>query len=263
VSVFDQSAYDVRFEWGELGLRALAPVTDVLVIVDVLSFSTAVEVAVARGALVLPFPFRDPAAAAAYAEQHHATLAVHRQDALHHTHRYSLSPVSLQDIPEGTSLVLPSPNGSALSRIANEYGATVFAGCLRNASAVASAIASAASGNPRAVVSGNPHPTVGVIAAGERWPDGSLRPALEDLVGAGAILREFAADIRSPEAELAVAAFRHTEGDLLRYLQTCASGRELLDIGFADDVRLAAEFDVGTTAPVFTAGAFRAYGLTT
>jgi 2-phosphosulfolactate phosphatase len=261
VSVFDQEAFDVRFEWGELGLRALAPITDVLVIVDVLSFSTAVEVAVARGAVVLPFPFRDPAAAAAYAEQHHATLAVHRQHALHDPHRYSLSPVSLQEIPEGTRLVLPSPNGSTLSRIASEYGGTVFAGCLRNASAVANA-AAAVCDHPRVGESGNARATIGVIAAGERWPDGSLRPALEDLVGAGAILCRFAATIRSPEADLAVAAFRHAEHDLLRYLQTCASGRELIEIGFADDVRLAAELDVGATVPAFTSGAFRAYGWT-
>jgi hypothetical protein len=46
-AIFGQAGFDVRFEWGEAGLRALAPATDVLVLVDVLSFTTAVDVAVA------------------------------------------------------------------------------------------------------------------------------------------------------------------------------------------------------------------------
>src|SRR5438477_189320 len=53
--------------------------------------------------------------------------------------------------------------------------ATGMAGCLRNAAAVGRFLRGALG-------------AVTVIAAGERWPDGSLRPALEDLLGAGAIL---------------------------------------------------------------------------
>jgi 2-phosphosulfolactate phosphatase len=36
---FDQSEYDIRFEWGLAGVKALAPICDVMVIVDVLSFT--------------------------------------------------------------------------------------------------------------------------------------------------------------------------------------------------------------------------------
>jgi 2-phosphosulfolactate phosphatase len=78
-------------------------------------------------------------------------------------------------------------------------------------------------------------------------------------VGAGAIVTALVAGARSPEADLAAAAFRHVEGNLQRYLETCVSGRELVESGFEDDVRLAAELDVSTTAPVFSASAFQAY----
>lgn len=50
-SVFDQSGYQVRFEWGVAGLERLAP-ADVVVVVDVLSFSTAVIDRVAAGETV-------------------------------------------------------------------------------------------------------------------------------------------------------------------------------------------------------------------
>ena len=60
----DQSAFRERFEWGQAGIRRLAPISDTVVVVDMLSFATAVDVAVGRGATVLPFPQRGAAAAA-------------------------------------------------------------------------------------------------------------------------------------------------------------------------------------------------------
>ena len=102
-----------------------------------------------------------------FAASHDARVAGMRDD----TSAYSLSPHSLLAIPPGTRLVLPSPNGSTLSLTT---GATpTFAGCLRNARAVAEAAHRIG-------------PRVAVIAAGERWrDDGSLRPCFEDQAGAG------------------------------------------------------------------------------
>ena len=51
--IFDQRDFDVRFEWGPHGVAQLAPNSDAVVIVDVLTFSTAVVVAAAKGAATL------------------------------------------------------------------------------------------------------------------------------------------------------------------------------------------------------------------
>jgi 2-phosphosulfolactate phosphatase len=89
-----------------------------------------------------------------------------------------------------------------------------------------------------------------VIAAGERWPDGQLRPAVEDLLGAGALIQALGGGVlRSPEAETARACFASSAApaDLI---QACASGVELIQRGFADDVAIATELNVSDTVPV-------------
>ena len=226
----DQSGFRERFEWGEAGVRRLAPVSDVVVIVDVLSFVTAVDVAVGRGAAVFPYPERGEAAIL-YARERGAVAAGHRGEDVSGS-PYSLSPSSLLGISAGTRLVLPSPNGAALVLLAAELGAVVLAGCLRNAAATAAACRA---------LGGN----VAVIAAGERWRDlgeatGSLRPAVEDLIGAGAILDALSPTCPSPEAVASIAAYRAVT-DLGQFLLECASGKELDERGFAKDVALAAQ----------------------
>jgi 2-phosphosulfolactate phosphatase len=48
--VFSQDPFSVRFDWGLRGAAEQAGKADVLIVVDVLSFSTCVDVAVGRGA---------------------------------------------------------------------------------------------------------------------------------------------------------------------------------------------------------------------
>ena len=95
--------------------------------------------------------------------------------------------------------------------------------------------------------------TVAMIAAGEQWPDGTLRPAIEDLWGAGAVLlhlhRNGWTDL-SPEAEVARHSYEQVTGDMLAQLRACASGRELIGKGFPDDVEIAAELDQSQSVPI-------------
>jgi 2-phosphosulfolactate phosphatase len=100
-----------------------------------------------------------------------------------------------------------------------------------------------------------------VVPAGERWPDGSLRPAVEDLLGAGAVLAalDLPSSALSPEAAAARAAFLalgpHDAADAVR---TSSSGQELIEGGFAGDVDVAVELDASTAVPVLVGGCFRA-----
>src|SRR4029453_9923911 len=161
------------------GLSPGAQGAGAVVVVDVLRFTTAVSVAVGRGAVVLPYVWAAGDAARAYAARHDAELAGRRGEG-----PWPLPPTHLAPPPAGpppgTRLVLPSPNGSALAFGAQNDvpDARVLAGCLRNAGAVA------------AVAGAQPEP-VAVVAAGERWRGslGPLRPAVEDLLGAGAVIR--------------------------------------------------------------------------
>jgi 2-phosphosulfolactate phosphatase len=237
--VYDQASFEVRFEWGLAGARMLAPVSEVLVV----SFSTAVEVVLARGGTVVPTGWNDQRAAALAAERG-AILAVGRSQTTPAA-PYSLSPASLADLPAGTSLALPSPNGATIISAAAELGPLVLTGCLRNARAVA--VAAEALGG-----------TISVIAAGERWPDGSLRPSVEDLLGAGAILDRLDGGTRSPEAQAAAGAARFL--DPTKQLQHCASGRELITAGYQQDVQVAAELDVSHVVPLLRDGRFTDYG---
>ena len=114
----------IDFAWGRAGLAALRETCDVFVIIDVLCFSTSVDVAVARGAEVLPFPLEKYGADEA-ARRGEAVLARPRKEAAGGP---SLSPASLASLAPGTRLLLPSPNGSALSAMVQD--GTAFAASL-------------------------------------------------------------------------------------------------------------------------------------
>lgn len=225
-----QDGFSARFEWGEEGLRALAPHVATIVIVDVLSFSTSVDIATANGARVYPARWKDERAAALVREQR-AVLAGAKGVP------WSLRPSSLVSIPDGTRLILPSPNGATLTAIAAESDATVLIGSLRNAATIGALLRESAG-------------SVAVVAAGERWSvtSGPLRPAFEDLVGAGAILHAMGGT-PSPEALAAIGAFEAVRDNLLDTLWESASGRELVSHGHPADVALAAEYGASTTVP--------------
>ncbi|MBI3708804.1 MAG: 2-phosphosulfolactate phosphatase [Proteobacteria bacterium] len=220
-------------EWGADGAQFRR--ADVAIVVDVLSFSTCVSVAVDRGACIYPFS-HGHGRARALADAVGATCAMKRGEG-----RYSLSPATLAKAVPGERIVLPSPNGAMLSLA--QQAPVVFAGCLRNAKAVACAAQRCG-------------PRILVAAAGERWPNGGLRVGFEDLIGAGAIIAELNGEL-TPEAHAARVVYESSRPRLAALLQDCASGQELIAWGFADDVAMAGAINSSATVPILRTDAVR------
>ena len=215
-SPFDQSTYQVRLDWGVDGLARLAP-ADVVVVVDVLRFSSTLPDIVASGAVV-----------------------------------------ALDDAVEWSS------NGAAVVSAAKD--AVVLVGGIRNASAVAQAIVTIQERRQART-------SVAVIAAGEVASGGGLRFAVEDQLGAGAIvaaLTDRGVDHTAPDAAVAAEGFRALRRALRHLLTASGSGREL-EIGVASTARMAqsgiapasvadaAVLDAVDVVPVLEDGVFVAF----
>ena len=242
-----QQHYDVRFDWGSAGAKAVAADADVAVIVDVLSFTTALSVAADAGIAVLPYRWNDTTVRR-FTDEQDAVLAVGRSEA--GPGEISLSPATIRTATPPQRLVLPSPNGSTIAFELGAKAGVCLGACLRNAQAVAGWISSRH-------VPGTA--SVAVIAAGERWPSGDLRPAVEDLWGAGAVMAALQAagwSALSPEAELAMAGYEAVRGRERHGLMSCASGRELAERGFGCDVEIASEVDGSDAVPVLDGHSF-------
>ena len=231
-----QTDFDVRFDWGSAGVRSVE-VGSTVVIVDVLRFTTAVESATSCGAAVFPYRWRDESA-----DEFARSIGAHLAGG-NDPNCLSLSPLSLFRLRPADNVVIPSPNGSTCAVIAAEKNSTVLAGCLRNVAAIGEYL--------REIES-----PITVIACGELWPDGTLRPSLEDLLGAGAILAELGGRI-SPEARAAVWAWNGARTDVESVIRECASGKELVAKGHLSDVIYASEVNSSRAVPVLVNGAFR------
>ena len=238
--VFAQSPYRCRLDWGRHGARAAAERQDILVIVDTLSFSTAVVTAVQHGGLI--YPCAEDEQPGVLAQRIGGEVAVRRKD-VPAKGRFSLSPLTYLHLAPGTRIVLASPNGATCSRYARAVP-FLCVGALVNAEAVAAVVSHLLDTTDRCVT---------IIACGERWQppaaDGALRVALEDYLGAGAILASLRHE-QSPEARVCASAFAHSRRDLAALLWECGSGRELRGLGFPEDVRHTAQLNSYDAVPM-------------
>ncbi|WP_353807419.1 2-phosphosulfolactate phosphatase [Agromyces sp. SYSU T00194] len=239
---FDQTTYQVRLEWGDAGVDAVAAHADVVVIVDAVQFSTAVVVAAERGIAVAPWWGEG-------AEARAAELGAELAD------RPSTAALAAEPPADGDRIVVvPSVNGSRLAQRLADSPARVIAASLRNRAAVARYI-HAYQEERQARTS------IAIVAAGEQWPDGSLRVSVEDQLTAGAVvdaLMELGIDHTSPEAAVASAAYTGLGRAAHHLISATGSARELAADGRRADVAFATKVDVTRVVPVLQHGVFRA-----
>ncbi len=231
MSYFSQTRFSVRLEWGLAAIRHLAADADCVIVIDVMSFSTCVSIAVDRGAVVYPYPWRDETAQG-YGAERGAAVASSRS---RFDDGWSLSPQSMLTATNGLRLVLPSPNGSACSYYAKDLGAAVFAASFRNLRATAYACRN--------------FDRILVVPCGERWPDDDgLRPSIEDYLAAGGIVSALVRDDAAPEARAAALAYEGLAEQRMSAMAVCSSAVELAERGFEQDVKLCLEEDASPVA---------------
>lgn len=248
--MFDQSPFECRVEWGRRGASEAAERGDIVIVVDVLSFSSTVVSALNVGAVIYPYP--PDLDGKSYAESVGAEYILGRAEAAR-AGKPTLSPVTFNNGHRNNSYVLSSLNGAYCTWIASKVPALLI-GSLLNASAVASAA------NKIKQVSGA---AITVVPSGEMWNDireneDRLRPSIEDYLGAGAILSKLDGE-KSPEAQVCMAAFNGTKENLSQLIWDCGSGRELRERGYEEDVLHCARLDVTEAVPILVDGHFKAW----
>jgi len=236
----------VDFAWGRRGATRAVSRSDIIVIVDVLSFSTSTALAITRGAYI--YPCRMNQNPEEMARRMGAEGAVKRTD-VPEMGRFSLSPLTYMQVESGQKVVVASPNGATCSDIAKD-GSSVFTGALVNARAAGNAIS-------RLMRERGSRVTVVACGERERIPGRGtrIRWAVEDYLGAGAVL-SYIEGRKTADAIVCEGAFTQSREILPQILQACQSGQELIVRGFGGDVDYAARLNELDCAPVLLDGRF-------
>lgn len=239
--MFSQEPSHVKVEWGRRGAREAAERGDIVIVVDVLSFSSTVVTALHAGCEIFPYP--PHLDGNAYAAKIGGEYILGRSEAAKFG-KATLSPASFNSSHKGKKFVLTSLNGAFCTWIADKVPA-LLTGSLLNASTAARAANQ---------ISNQLKANITVVPCGEQWNDpakneDTLRPSIEDYLGAGAILSLLGGE-KSPEAEVCIGAFLSAKYKISRLIWDCASGRELRAKGFEADVTHCARLDAYSTVPL-------------
>lgn len=241
-NVFNQAPFQCRMDWGVRGAKEASDRGDIIVVVDVISFSSAMVNAVHNGVVVYPFPRTGDIKE--FGELTGAEPCILERSRARELGLPSLSATSFNESHRGKKFVISSINGATCVKVATNKDNYIFVGCFLNAEAVARVVNK---------IKKETSKNITVIACGERWKSINdepleLRPSIEDYLGAGAIL-ELLDGTKSPEAKVCISAFRDSKDDLVELIKDSSSGRELLARGFPEDVSFCSRLNSFTEVP--------------
>lgn len=231
---------EARLEWGIKGVAAAMRRGDVIIIVDVIRFTSAVVSAASKGHEVVPMP--TDAEARDFAKENGLP---------HFDGMGALCPKNFFGIAS-KRIVLPSPNGATLSYNASGNGGAFIASYLNATAAAEEAYESAARAGKN----------LSFIASGEvgderrvwlpEWEralaGGNELFCVEDFMCAGLVASKIAAE-KSPELLSAEMEFQKNAGRLRRTLEESASGIEVMLAGHHEDVTAYSHVDAYRVAP--------------
>jgi len=242
-NIFNQAPFQCRMDWGERGVIEASNRGDIIIVVDVLSFSSAITNAVHQGAIVYPFPKTGDIQE--FGKLVNAKVCLGRIES-QEAGVPSLSAPSFNKSHKGEKFVLSSRNG-ATCVMASKKDSNILIGCLLNVSSVASVANK---------IQKEKNLNITVVACGERWNSingevRELRPCVEDYLGAGAILK-LLEGTKSPEARVCICAFENSRQNLAGLITDSSSGRELAAKGFLGDVTFSLQNDLFKEIPILT-----------
>ena len=241
-NIFDQSPYQCRMDWGIRGVEEASNRGDIIIIVDVLSFSSAVINALHNGVIIYPFP--RVGEINEFAKLVGGEVCILERARARELGLPSLSATSFNETHKGQKFILSSINGATCVKAATK-SSTIIVGGLLNVFSVAEVANKIQKEN---------NINITVIACGERWNSlnnetRDLRPSIEDYLGAGAIL-ELLNGTKSQEAKVCINAYKSSKQEIEELITDSSSGRELLNMGFPEDVRFSCQLNLFKDVPL-------------
>jgi len=235
------SRAQVHVEWGMIGAQQAAGRGDVVVVVDVLSFSTEIVLAAAEGKTCLVYSDTELEAMGGI-EAAAAALDARPYRRFHHLgdDDAGLPPAGSGSSASWERVLFRSTNGASATRAA-EAAPELLIGSLRNARACA--------GHLGRLLASTAVQRVTLVACGSVTVTGEgyrFRPALEDWLAAGRIAAHLASAglVLSPEAHAAAGCW---PGDEM--LPACVAANTLIEAGLGEMVELAFAVDRSDAVP--------------